>query len=213
MSLNYGERKMARFDATIDIIVRATEDFADLVSRNSELVDLSNRLLLTPPFIWRELFKLGIKPDEFWKSSLDAFKLTASWGFTLDRLTLLSDACMPNEQKEVDISLNGVLPPAPEAFNIIFDEVKGQAQQALFEVPQSTTNAILKQLSTEEYPLARYRRELIQGKSRFPFKNLIDGGIRYSAPTILEKVDAYLTYPRSQVMPIVSLKVRPIPGS
>jgi len=210
MTLDIEERYIKRYDASVNIFEQAAETMGRTMQENLELVDLSNRLIITPTFIWDKFFNSGLSPELFWEKGIEAYELTSRWGFAFSKFNNLIDACEPSSQRATDISLNGTIYKGDSAFYHVFGHLGDHAEKSLHKLPNSAADIVLSSLSTEDVQLARYNLRFIKGRGKYPFNNLVDGGVQYFLPTILDGVQACLTYPSTNKSPIVSLRVNPL---
>lgn len=215
MSYDLEPRYVYRYGKAVEIHQKAVDDISEVIRTQPDLIDLSARLLITPTIIWDQLFQLGMDPNTFWDRSLDAYKLATKWGFTLGHLSSLVDACEPDKRTRTEIDLNEVLYPQHATFNIIFGHLGERAQEASKQIPDLSADLILPYLAdpSDEFPPARYELGELKGKGRFRFDNLAGGGVRYFLPTILDSVQARLTYSHTAGRPVVSIIVNPITSS
>lgn len=210
MAMDLEQRYLKRYDDSVKILEKVVENRERAILDSLELADLSNRLFITPTFIWERFFKLGLNSELFWEKGLETFEFTTKWTFAFNRFYALSEACDPSNRRVTDISLNGTIYKGDASFYHVFGHLGEQAEQSLQRLPNLAADIVLSALSTDDVQLARYNLKFIKGRGRFPFDDLIDGGVQYRLPTILEAAQATLTYPKDVQYPIAGLRINPL---
>ena len=210
MSYELEQRYLNRYESAIGVKEDVLNKVTRILEDNPDQLDLTNRLLLTPQFIWEELFNRGLPEELFKNNAKQALELVVGVQVLRSQANWLVEACQPEQRLKQTLDLTTVSLVGGNTIEVILSFLGEESARTLLNIQQSATDKLLPSLGTEDIPLARFRLDALKGRGMFPFGNLVDGGVRYSLPTRLEGVRLSLTYTGRFQYPVAGLIVNPL---
>lgn len=202
------DRASERYEKTLEISKHLYRDHEEFWHNNPELADLNLRLFVTPQFVWDAIFKSEGYAENFWKKALEATQRGLTLDLAIQTGEQLQEACDPEIDKRTVIDLDTVIPQPQRPLEYAFGHLEEQLSTMMRSSYAERTAAVMSHLGTEEIPLIRYPREMIDGK--FNPQKLANGGVLYRLPTSLEAVHIDLIYPMQNRYPVSRIIVNPI---